>query len=74
MTEHPKISALILIVMFACLLTLSALAFSNQPKYKIYDCSIAEWHPDYPAKVREQCRRLQGKKVLTLSLNNNIIV
>jgi hypothetical protein len=25
--------------------------------YKIIDCSMAEWHPDIPAEVREECRK-----------------
>jgi hypothetical protein len=24
----------------------------------IYDCSLAEFHPDFPPDVREQCREL----------------
>ena len=29
------------------------------PKGRYYDCSIAEFHPDYPPKVREECRKLR---------------
>jgi hypothetical protein len=25
---------------------------------KVYDCGMAEWHPDIPTKVKEECRRL----------------
>jgi len=25
---------------------------------KVYDCGMAEWHPDIPNKVKEECRRL----------------
>lgn len=32
------------------------LALIPMPEYKIYDCSVAEFHPDYPPDVREQCR------------------
>lgn len=24
---------------------------------RVYDCSVAEWHPDTPAKVKEECRK-----------------
>lgn len=24
---------------------------------RIYDCGMAEWHPDIPAEVREECRK-----------------
>ena len=26
------------------------------PEYKIYDCGMAEWHPDIPPRVKEECR------------------
>ena len=25
--------------------------------YQVYDCGMAEWHPDIPPKVKEECRR-----------------
>jgi hypothetical protein len=25
---------------------------------RIYDCGMAEWHPDIPTEVREECRRI----------------
>jgi len=43
-----------------------ALLFSliPAPEGKIYDCSITEFHPDVPPKVKEECRkrRIQNKK------------
>ena len=29
---------------------------------RIYDCSISEFHPDYPPEVKEQCRKIRTKK------------
>jgi hypothetical protein len=26
---------------------------------RVYDCGMAEWHPDIPNSVREECRRLR---------------
>lgn len=26
---------------------------------KIYDCGMAEWHPDIPWQVKEECRKLR---------------
>lgn len=26
---------------------------------KVYDCSMAEWHPDIPTEVRDECRKLR---------------
>jgi hypothetical protein len=28
-------------------------------KEHYYDCSLAEFHPDYPTEVREQCRAIR---------------
>jgi hypothetical protein len=25
----------------------------------VYDCGMAEWHPDIPKEVKEECRRLR---------------
>jgi hypothetical protein len=25
----------------------------------VYDCGMAEWHPDFPLQVKEECRRLR---------------
>jgi hypothetical protein len=30
-----------------------------EEQYKVYDCSLAEFHPDYPPAVREECRRIR---------------
>ena len=38
-------------------LVLIILALIPVPEYKVYDCSMAEFHPDYPPDVREQCRK-----------------
>lgn len=52
--------------LFAVLAILVAIALSwliwlitPQEHYRVYDCSLAEFHPDYPPQVREECRRIQ---------------
>ena len=40
------------------------LALLPAPEYKIYDCSVAEFHPDFPPDVREQCRK-QRRDIIT---------
>jgi hypothetical protein len=37
---------------------------------RVYDCGMAEWHPDIPAIVREECRKrrqeyIKGSKITT---------
>lgn len=27
-----------------------------------YDCGMAEWHPDIPVGVKEDCRKLRAKQ------------
>lgn len=29
------------------------------PREVVYDCNMAEWHPDIPKAVRDECRRLR---------------
>ena len=31
-------------------------------QYRVYDCSLAEFHPDYPQAVREECRRIRSEQ------------
>lgn len=26
---------------------------------RVYDCSMAEWHPDIPKAVKEECRKIR---------------
>jgi hypothetical protein len=33
--------------------------FTPSEGYRVYDCSLAEFHPDYPIAVREECRKLK---------------
>jgi hypothetical protein len=34
------------------------------PRQKVYDCSLAEFHPDYPIQVKEECRRMKLVKIV----------
>jgi hypothetical protein len=29
------------------------------PQSRVYDCSLAEFHPDFPIAVRKECRRIK---------------
>lgn len=33
-----------------------------QKEGKLYDCSLAEISPDYPIKVKEECRKIRSQK------------
>jgi hypothetical protein len=47
----------VLVVMVAALLIL---VFTDWgPQGRVYDCGMAEWHPDIPTEVKEECRRMR---------------
>lgn len=41
----------------ACILWVVVLSQVDIPEYRVYDCGMAEWHPDIPLEVREECRK-----------------
>jgi len=55
----------ILATALACIILLKAPPSDG----KVYDCSLAEFHPDYPPEVKEGCRkyRKQRKDVTSYS-------
>jgi len=34
-----------------------AMSDFGQPSGRVYDCGMAEWHPDIPVEVKEACRK-----------------
>jgi hypothetical protein len=46
-------------------LTLALIIFGNSlmPQGRFYDCSLAEFHPDYPVEVKNECRKLRSQKL-----------
>jgi len=39
---------------------------SDDERVKVYNCDIAEISPDYPAEVRDECRKLKsGRSIST---------
>lgn len=53
-TVIGKIVAAILIILAVLMLAFTDYASQG----KVYDCGMAEWHPDIPNKVKEECRRI----------------
>ena len=56
------------LVVIACVIAV-ALAWifwliGPREEYKVYDCSLAEFHPDYPPAVREECRRIRSNSTI----------
>ena len=40
-----------------CIFWVLLLSFIDAPEYRVYDCGMAEWHPDIPNDVKEECRK-----------------
>lgn len=34
-------------------------SFIQVTEERVYDCGMAEWHPDIPKEVKEECRKLR---------------
>lgn len=49
-----KQAVLAVVLLFICLFLLTTCEDSGQ---KVYDCGMAEWHPDIPKEVKEECRK-----------------
>jgi hypothetical protein len=66
MSNTSKREIIKMILFFLFLLSLLAFAIFialNQPKYKVYDCSLSEISPDYPIEVKEECRRIRANYI-----------
>ena len=46
------------IVLFVAIFILSVADYDNS-SVVVYDCTLSEISPDYPVKVKEECRRLR---------------
>lgn len=45
-------------VIVAFLAIVAALLYvAPEERYRVYDCGMAEWHPDIPNEVKQECRR-----------------
>jgi hypothetical protein len=55
-----------IIVVILALAMFGLIVFGNNlPSSRTYDCGMAEWHPDIPPKVKEECRKRHSTKVIT---------
>jgi hypothetical protein len=62
MKQSLKIIGLSFVVLGLTLAMFGLIVFGNSlPQQRVYDCGMAEWHPDIPNKVREECRKLRNK-------------
>lgn len=56
---------MILLTAFFAVSVFSLIIYSSTlPTTRVYDCGMAEWHPDIPAKVKEECRKQRSKVIV----------
>ena len=60
-TKRGCVSKYLIGFLFGFLLWMFILSITPMPETKVYDCSMAEWHPDIPKDVKEECRKLRMK-------------
>lgn len=44
-----------------CVFWLILLSSIDMPEERVYDCGMAEWHPDIPKEVKEACRKRRAQ-------------
>jgi hypothetical protein len=52
-----------IIILILLIFTIFLLMGINEERSKAYDCGMAEWHPDIPARVKEECRQLRREEI-----------
>jgi hypothetical protein len=66
MSDSIKRLALIVIMLLLIVVVIPFLLWiAPAGGTRVYDCGMAEWHPDIPIEVKEECRRLRANKRLT---------
>jgi hypothetical protein len=56
--DYVKQYILISIIAVLAVIVLVFSDFGNTTR--VYDCGMAEWHPDIPAEVKTECRKLRN--------------
>jgi amino acid transporter len=46
----------LVLIIIMVVLSVGLLMHSPPANFRSYDCSMAEFHPDYPVKVKQACR------------------
>lgn len=61
MIEYWRTKLIVSVVLIAILVY--AMLAIGLPTSKTYDCRLADFHPDYPVRVKEACRNLRNQNV-----------
>ncbi len=46
-----------IVALVALVAAMVIIVTGDHPTGRVYDCGMAEWHPDIPPAVKEECRR-----------------
>lgn len=65
LTKRETIEIMIVVVAFFIAIPVLFLLLPVKQEGVWVDCSMAEFHPDYPPKVKEECRKLRSKHLTT---------
>lgn len=66
MSSSVKRIALIVVMLLLLIVAIPVLFWiAPNGGTRVYDCGMAEWHPDIPIEVKEECRKLRADKRLT---------
>ena len=60
--QRPDLKKDTWIIIVAILAVVFILSISDNTQEVVYDCGMAEWHPDIPTQVKEECRRLRHEE------------
>lgn len=58
--KREDIEIAVVITAFIIALLIMFFVFPKQ-QGRTYDCGMAEWHPDIPNNVKEECRRIRAE-------------
>ncbi len=58
--KRESIEIALVIIGFIIAFLIMFFVFPKQ-EGRTYDCGMAEWHPDIPNKVKEECRRIRAE-------------
>lgn len=61
--QNPTVRKILTLLVLVCAGLILAFTDYEGNRTVVYDCGMAEWHPDIPAKVKEECRKLRKSTV-----------
>lgn len=53
---------IMLVIIIGSILIFWFTDFGRSGQVRVYDCGMAEWHPDIPNAVKEECRRIRHEE------------